>query len=320
MPGFIYKKALYARVPSSASSSSSSAYASSSSSSAAAASAAPQQRHVQQLDLNQPAAALVSQIAGKPVALPPQFYKRRVGSYWTDSLNPLIARIDDQEQALKRDVIRTKFEVALDPHKSKECEGDVRLKNILHALDNIPGVTRSDDQKRLHKHFIDACLPKIYGSDWAANSQRVLAERGNLKVIPYNVCAITPRRQGKTYAVAMVVKVLLEFCPGIFICVFSTGQRASSALMETIKKFISIDENLRDRIIKNTEEELHLSRHALGKNTSLQSVEAKSKRLESGVSKLFCYPCSVTGKVYTTTLHTHTEREIHGGFIALQMR
>ena len=112
----------------------------------------------------------------------------------------------------------------------------------------------SHTQVLFHKYFIQACLPKIYGEkDWNENSVRVMQAQ-NIKCIRYEVTAITPRRWGKTWAVAMYVLAVMLAVPGIRVCVFSTGKRASSSLMEIITQFMGMIPGLNDRKVKENQE------------------------------------------------------------------
>ena len=72
------------------------------------------------------------------------------------------------------------------------CAGDLRLRKILNTLNSL-GIVRSVDQCVFHDAFLQACLPKIYGSDWNSNSVRVMREF-NLKEIRYETLVMTPRR------------------------------------------------------------------------------------------------------------------------------
>jgi len=139
-----------------------------------------------------------------------------------------------------------------------------------------------------HKYFLQACLPKIYGSQWSENSVRVMRAHG-LKNLRQEVLATTPRRWGKTWSVASFVLALMLSVPGIRICVFSTGKRASGSLMEIVLQFIGNVEGLGRRLVKQNQEELYLSATALEDGATADSAAAKSQRQAGNTSKLFCY-------------------------------
>jgi hypothetical protein len=144
---------------------------------------------------------------------------------------------------------------------------------------------------RFHKAFTNACLPKIYGEkDWNENSVRVMQQL-KINEIRFEVTAITPRRWGKTWSVAMFVLSLMLAVPGIRICVFSTGKRASTSLMEIILQFMGNVPELDGRKVKENQEELYIADAALEEGASSSSTAAKQQRQSTHTSKLFCYPC-----------------------------
>ena len=147
------------------------------------------------------------------------------------------SKLEDERQ-IKRRRIDCKTNVL---YKSclghKRMMGDECLKTLELALNSFKGIERSRDQVRFHTAFINACLPHIYGSQWTQRAAIVMAER-NLTCIDSEVMCMTPRRFGKTWAVAMFVAGLLCSVPNIRIAIFSTGQRASSSLTDTIKDFL----------------------------------------------------------------------------------
>ena len=88
----------------------------------------------------------------------------------------------------------------------------------------------------------------------------------------------TPRRFGKTTSVAMFCAALLYCVPDMWISCFSTGQRASSSLLDLVAKFVCTREDGEGRILKKNQEQLFLK----GNNPS-------------DVRRMFSYPSSVAG-------------------------
>jgi hypothetical protein len=159
------------------------------------------------------------------------------------------------------------------------------LHNALEMMDKFPAMLpepseRSELQKRFHVAFLTACLPKIYGQQFAAVRRRVIAEFGLDDDPRAQTLVVAPRRFGKTWSVAIFVAALLWCCPGIEISVFSTGQRASTLLMEKVIMFLCTQGAEYDaRLLKKNQEHLYLY--------------ASSNDLNSGsISKLHCYPQS----------------------------
>jgi hypothetical protein len=66
---------------------------------------------------------------------------------------------------------------------SKVCKGDLKVREIFRLLDGL-GVVRTDDQVSFHWAIVAALLPKIYGSEWPAEAERVLREWGLKKINP----------------------------------------------------------------------------------------------------------------------------------------
>jgi hypothetical protein len=133
-----------------------------------------------------------------------------------------IATEEEAANALK---INDRHTLSTDPmRESRHCAGDRRLEAIIYTLNNL-GYVRSEFQKKLHLHFLQASLPVIYGDDWATHAERVLAEFG-LDKISAEVMALAPRRHGKTMSVAMFVlsasykhnhwgERMIVFCPSL---------------------------------------------------------------------------------------------------------
>ena len=215
--------------------------------------------------------------------------QRPLGKWWGNRLTAHIkfhAKREAQERMTVQ--VRERSEVYMDPSSNKTSMGDMRLNKLNWWLNNL-GVQRSPDQALFHKHFTNACLPKIYGAaEWNDASVRVMRMRG-IQSVRAEVTAITPRRWGKTWSVAMFVLSMMLSCPGIRICVFSTGKRASSSLMEIITQFMGNVDGLNARKVKENQEELYIADAPLDSGSSSNSSAAKQERQSSHTSKLFCY-------------------------------
>ena len=127
--------------------------------------------------------------------------------------------------------------------KSKNY-GDIRLANIRMFLDNVKGYDRSEMQKQFHESFLQAVALHIYKDDPEIDMNKIMAinEWPNLK---QQVLCLTPRRFGKTTAVAMFVAAYFLSVEKAQLCIFSTGKRASDAMLDKIHEFVKlIDEQL----------------------------------------------------------------------------
>lgn len=176
------------------------------------------------------------------------------------------------------------------------CQGDVRLANIRKTLNNL-GIIRSADQIKFHEAFLESCLPHIYKEDWNANSVRVMNEFA-IKEIRYETLIMTPRRWGKTWSVATFVLSLLVNVPGIRLCIFSTGKRASGSLLQIVLDFLQKVPGGRERILKQNQEELFIAPPNSKARSSNRSSFAKVAEEGDNVSKLYSFPSSVTGRCH----------------------
>lgn len=200
----------------------------------------------------------------------------------------------EKDIEFERRKISTKEEVTEKKNTASTlCEGDIRLQAIRKLLDSV-GIIRSSDQIAFHEAFLAACLPKIYKEKWSENSVRVMRDM-KLKEIEYEVLAMTPRRWGKTWSVALFCLALLVCVPGIKICVFSTGKRASGGLMQIVLDFLSKLPDGLSRVKKQNQEELFIGQPTTdqkGKRASSAEIASDAEN----ISKLFSFPSSVAGK------------------------
>lgn len=201
---------------------------------------------------------------------------------------------EDANKKIKLDSLRTlktRFEISADPLIDLGySDGDRKLAKIRYWLSNLGEYTRSADQIVFHYNFLIACLPHIYkGKEWNENGARVMQEF-NIDRIPYEVLAQTPRRFGKTYAVAMFVAVLALVCPGIKIVIFSTGSRASQAMLATITKFINLMPGGAERRVKKGSEEHMYAANPLPPGSGLGSAAARAAQDAPDTSSIKAFP------------------------------
>lgn len=83
---------------------------------------------------------------------------------------------------------------------------------------------------------------------------------------------------------------MLVNVPGISLCIFSTGQRASSALMREIKRLLSKVPNGAQRIVRQTEELLFVSPTPRDPSLGVNSASTRDLANNSDVSKLYSFP------------------------------
>lgn len=124
------------------------------------------------------------------------------------------------------------------------------------ATSDVKYMSRSLVQRDFHKHFTIACLPHIVGEkDWEKNRSAFL-DRFELDEFKAEVIITTPRRFGKTTAVAIFTAALLCVCERMWVSIFSTGKRASKGLLTQIKEVIDSFPGMSNRIISSNVEEL----------------------------------------------------------------
>jgi len=140
---------------------------------------------------------------------------------------------------------KTHYETVTNQVKVKQKNyGDVRLANCRYFMDHVKGYDRSEMQKQFHESFLQAVALHLYKDDPEVDMDKIksMNEWPNLK---QQVLCLTPRRFGKTTAVAMFVAAYFLSVEKAQLCIFSTGKRASDAMLDKIHEFIKlIDEDL----------------------------------------------------------------------------
>jgi len=178
-------------------------------------------------------------------------------------------------------VFKRKLSALTDTTVRARVEGDARLRDMERVLGSfvIDGKTiRSNPQKDFHKAFVNACLPHIYSAtEFEQHKERILKERGLDEMQP-EVLVCCPRRCGKTTAVAMFIAAMLYVCPEAWISCFSTGQRASTSLLDQAYKLYCQLPGAEKRVKKRNQEQFFV--------TGPKSSE---------VRRFYSYPSSVAG-------------------------
>jgi len=153
--------------------------------------------------------------------------------------------------------------------------GRERLNIIRQILDSF-GLERSDMQKTFHEDMIGACAKLIFKDDLLAELDDLLLELG-VDELMQQFMAITPRRFGKTYSVAMFVVALMFGVEGIEQAIFSTGRRASQKLIELVYRFMCKIPGMCESIIKH----------------NVETIWIQGPYGKDDVRKVFSYPSNV---------------------------
>lgn len=135
---------------------------------------------------------------------------------------------------------------------SKRATGRERLAKVRYVLDSF-GLERSEMQRQFHDDMIGACAHWIFKDDLETEIDDLLLELG-VDELHSEFMAITPRRFGKTYSVAMFAVAMLYSIEGLEQAIFSTGRRASQKLLELVYRFLCKIPGMRESIKRHNVE------------------------------------------------------------------
>ena len=131
-----------------------------------------------------------------------------------------------------------------------------KIRSILEIFD-ASGWPRDRMQRGFHDGFMKACAQRLYADDVNVSMQQIMDENGweNLK---QQCVVMTPRRSGKTISVSMFSAAFGVAVPGSTQVLYSTGKRASAALLDNIQTFVNLADDT-VHIQKCNQEELFFS-------------------------------------------------------------
>ncbi len=143
-----------------------------------------------------------------------------------------------------------------------------------HLIETERTSGRSPDQRWFHREMKKAIMAKLFRDDLDANLDSLLREFAT-KEFRREVMAITPRRYGKTWAVAMFAAAALYALEASEQAIFSTGRRASRRLLDIVSRFIHVLPGFQNSWIdRNNEETLWVK---LGDGTTRKIYSYPSK-------------------------------------------
>jgi hypothetical protein len=127
------------------------------------------------------------------------------------------------------ELIPTRYEMADMRPPGLLQEGHEMNDNIRDSLANFDSdkVCRTYDQIRMQDLFLSSCTRVTYGESFRGNQERIMAYN-NWTSLHFVAGICTPRRWGKSWALAMFVACLMYWIADIIICIYSPGLRASS--------------------------------------------------------------------------------------------
>lgn len=154
--------------------------------------------------------------------------------------------------------------------------GDRVLRTLYGQLDKIDRLEypRSHHQKQFHDCFIRACLRTIYGDDFTP-CEPALCKQFDVDAFKTEVMIVTPRRFGKTFAVAQFCAAFATGVLGKEVAIFSTGRRASKKMLDLVIRFMTPIMSDTQRIVSRNVEEVMLFDSATGKNNKICSYPSK---------------------------------------------
>lgn len=176
---------------------------------------------------------------------------------------------------------KRKFDTMLEESSTVSLKGDKYIRDLRNILDNL-GYERTKSQIRFHEEFIKASLPHIYPSQEFEDKKEEILRQNNMTSIHQECLICTPRRFGKTTATALFCAAIALCTPEAWVSIFSTGQRASTMLLELTAKIILNAPDGKTRILKKNTEQLYISGDTPG-----------------DIRRIYSYPSSVQVSCFT---------------------
>lgn len=185
--------------------------------------------------------------------------------------------------------------------ESKTITGRQRYARARKALGAF-GLTPSPMQKLFFNNMFGAAAKLIFRDDFDIERDDFMLDLGLTRMQP-QFMAITPRRFGKTYSVAMFVVAMAFAVEGIEQAIFSTGRRASSKLLDLIYSFMCHIPGMKESIQRHNVETIWIDGpHGPKDVRKISSYPSKVK--VSGES--FSYTASPAAPVSNEVRHRST--------------
>ena len=155
-----------------------------------------------------------------------------------------------------------------------EFDGDTHMRTLNQLLKEVDkrGFERSAQQLEFHEAFTMATARVLYKSDWALRRPDICKKHNWPTDFGGEVMISTPRRFGKTFAVAIYV-ACLSLSMGLETVIFSPARRASRKILERVVEFIRLVD-CSNRIIEYNQEACRIKSFN-GKNSLIRSFPSK---------------------------------------------
>lgn len=134
--------------------------------------------------------------------------------------------------------------------------GDVYLENWDNTLNTL-GVRWHKDQMSFLNGVRTNAIPGFYGDEWPAHRERVCRAQ-NINGEQQPVMFTSPRRWGKTTAMAGAAACYALTVPNSTQAIFSTGKRASQLALQLIYRMVCTHPEWEARVVKFNAETLVL--------------------------------------------------------------
>ena len=159
----------------------------------------------------------------------------------------------------------------------KERHGDRRLAAIRNVLTKFE-FKRSKMQRQFHENFLRAVAQHLYRDDHDVDFDDI-CKRNKWPDMKQQVLCLTPRRFGKTTAVAMFVAAFAWCVPRSVQSIFSTGRRASYKLLQLVRELL-VELGDKDRVSNiKSKEDLYVTGTKPGDLRKVSSYPGNPKTL-----------------------------------------
>jgi hypothetical protein len=174
------------------------------------------------------------------------------------------------QRGVKRAMGRSPVDMFLRERPSAEVEEDAvgtglagdeivrRIhENITVHMGSKMKMRRSQFQAQVHVRIINTLLHLIYAKDWEQHRDRILRHYGIKRYKMFVLCT-APRREGKTWMLAMLVAAILDLVV-MRIVVFSIAKRVSKWFMDAVMDFYRCLPGSQTRVATSNQENFVVS-------------------------------------------------------------
>jgi hypothetical protein len=170
------------------------------------------------------------------------------GAMRFQSLVPELMRLEklalkrSRQAKLARDVlVGAESRSARPAHLQQQFSGDQRLNSLFECLARFDQTDfkRSDEQIEMHILWAQACVPQIYGKEYASRKPAILRRFGVSLLWSY-IAIFATRRFGKSMALAQFIAAFLLTQEKTVINVFSMAKVTSTAMADKILMMLDV--------------------------------------------------------------------------------